>query len=249
MFKLSQVYAIWLREFTVFLREKERVISSIVMPLLWIIGFGGGLGATVSVGGVNYQEFVFPGIIAMSVLFTSMFYGMYIIWDRKLDFLKAVLVAPVPRSAVFFGKMLGGMTDVMVQALALVLIGVGLSLVDGMIPAALALAGVLAVSACIVSLGLIIGANMKSIEGFNLVMSFITWPMFIFSGALFPTENLPAFLDVIVAANPLTYGVDLLRLAVLGTTKFGLVADLGVLALATALFAFAGIKSFERMQI
>ncbi|MCX6772593.1 MAG: ABC transporter, partial [Candidatus Micrarchaeota archaeon] len=113
----SGVYAIWVREVKVFFREKERLISAIITPLLWIIAFGAGLGASVSFDGTNYQTFVYPGIVAMSVLFGSIFYGIYIIWDRKLDFLKEVLVAPVPRSAVFIGKMLGGMTDVVIQVL------------------------------------------------------------------------------------------------------------------------------------
>ncbi|MBM3229813.1 ABC transporter, partial [Candidatus Parvarchaeota archaeon] len=120
---VDSVYAIWYRELIVFLREKERVISAVVTPLMWIVAFGGGLGASVEIGGMNYQTFLFPGILAMAVLFGSIFYGMYIIWDKKLDFLKMVLVAPVPRSAVFLGKMLGGMTDVLIQVSALVAFG------------------------------------------------------------------------------------------------------------------------------
>lgn len=245
---LQGIYAVWLREVTVFFREKERVISAIVTPLLWIFAFGGGLGASVELQGVNYQTFIFPGVVAMAVLFGSIFYGLYIIWDRKLDFLKEVLVAPVPRSAVFIGKMLGGMSDVLLQVAALLAIGVALSMASPQSALLAALASML-LSMCIVSLGLIIGSNMASPDGFNLVMSFVMWPMFLFSGALFPLENLPAYLGIITAINPLTYGVDLMRYALLGTTAFGPLADIGVLLGISALFIYVGSKSFERMRI
>ncbi len=245
---LQGIYAVWLREVTVFFREKERVISAIVTPLLWIFAFGGGLGASVELQGVNYQTFIFPGVVAMAVLFGSIFYGLYIIWDRKLDFLKEVLVAPVPRSAVFIGKMLGGMSDVLLQVAALLIIGVLLSMASPQ-SALLAVLASMLLSMCIVSLGLIIGSNMASPDGFNLVMSFVMWPMFLFSGALFPLENLPAYLGIITSINPLTYGVDLMRYALLGTTAFGPIADIGVLLAISALFIYIGSKSFERMRI
>ena len=123
------VYAIWVREIIVFMREKERVISAVVTPLMWIFAVGGGLGASVQIEGMSYQMFMFPGIASMAILFGSIFYGMYIIWDRKLDFLKEVLVAPVPRSAVFLGKMLGGMSDALMQVTVLLLIGVAFGFV------------------------------------------------------------------------------------------------------------------------
>lgn len=243
------VYAIWVREITVFIREKERVISAVVTPLFWIFAFGAGLGASVDIAGMSYQTFVFPGIVAMAILFGSIFYGMYIIWDRKLDFLKEVLVAPVPRSAVFLGKMLGGMTDSLLQATVLLIIGLIFGLATSINAIVLAALFSVLIAACMVSLGLIIGANMKSPEGFNLVMSFVMWPMFMLSGALFPVENLPAYLSIIVKLNPLTYGVDLLRLALLGTAEFGVALDVGVLLAFTAVFVIIGTKSFEKMQV
>lgn len=246
---MDSVYAIWYRELIVFLREKERVISAVVTPLMWIVAFGGGLGASVEIGGMNYQTFLFPGILAMAVLFGSIFYGMYIIWDKKLDFLKMVLVAPVPRSAVFLGKMLGGMTDVLIQVSALVAFGFVLGMPLTAQSAVLALFSALLISMCLVSLGLIIGANMSSPDGFNLVMSFIMWPMFMLSGALFPVENLPTYLGVFVKLNPLSYGVDLLRHVILGTGKFGLLVDVAVLLGVSFVFILAGAKSFERMHV
>ena len=241
-------YAIWVREVKVFFREKERLISAIVTPLLWIIAFGAGLGASVSFDGTNYQTFVYPGIVAMSVLFGSIFYGIYIIWDRKLDFLKEVLVAPVPRSAVFVGKMLGGMTDVVIQVIALLVIGLIIGMPITLSSAIATLFFAMVLSMCLVSLGLIIGANMKSPDGFNLVLSFVMWPMFMFSGALFPMSNLPGYLDAVIKINPMTYGVDLIRFSILGTTQFGVLADLAVLVVTSAIFIVLGSMSFERLQ-
>ncbi len=246
---LKGAYAIWYRELLVFFREKERVISAIITPLLWIVAFGGGLGASISVNGMNYQEYIFPGIVSMSVLFGSIFFGLYVIWDKKLDFLKEVLVAPVPRSAVFLGKMLGGMSDVIVQICALLIIGALLGFVSSLTGALLALFAGALLSMCMVSLGLIIGAKMSSPEGFNLVMSFVMWPMFLTSGALFPIENLPNYLEVVVKINPMTYGVDLMRLALLGTTNFGAGFDLAVLLGASIVFMALGSKGFEQMQL
>ncbi len=246
---LDAVYAVWLREVKVFFREKERVVSAIITPLLWILIFGAGLGSTVEIQGVNYQEFIFPGIVAMAVLFGSIFYGLYIIWDRKLDFLKEVLVAPVPRSAVFLGKMFGGATDVFMQACALLLIGLALGMVPSPAAVILALASAMLIALCIVSLGLIIGANMKSPEGFNLVMSFVMWPMFMLSGALFPIDNIPAYLSFLIQLNPLTYGVDLLRYVILGSTNFSPILDILALLLSTLVFIIIGTMSFEKMQV
>lgn len=246
---MEAVYALWLREVIIFFREKERLIGAIITPLLWIFAFGAGLGASINIAGMNYQQFVFPGIVAMSVLFVSIFYGMYIIWDRKLDFLKEVLVAPVPRHGVFLGKMLGGMTDSFVQALIILIIGFFLSFVPNPYTFVIAMLAIMLLSMSMVSLGLIIGSTLKTPEGFNLVMSFVMWPMFMLSGALFPVQNLPTYLDILVKINPMTYGVDLLRFALFGTTGFGVLVDVGVLLFVTVVFVAIGTQSFERMQV
>src|SRR5918993_2077291 len=106
------IYAIWLREFKVYLRERSRLVASLFTPLLWLFIVGSGLGSTTTLSvDVNYQQFIFPGIISMSIIFTSVFYGAYIIWDRKFDFLKSVMVAPISREIIFIGKTLGGMSN------------------------------------------------------------------------------------------------------------------------------------------
>ena len=155
----------------------------------------------------------------------------------------------MPRSAVFLGKMLGGASDAVMQASVLLVIGLIFGFVPGIPQFFLAIPLIAIVACCMTSIGLIIGANMKSPEGFNLVMSFVMWPMFMLSGALFPVENLPSFLNIIVRLNPMTYGVDLMREALLGTGQFGIAYDVVVLALATVAFAYIASKSFEKMQI
>lgn len=248
MNEIEGIYAIWLREAKIYMREKERVISSIVSPLLWIFAFGAGVGSTVeNIQGYNYQVFIYPGVVVMTVLFASLFYGVYIIWDRKLDFLKEVLVAPISRASVFAGKLLGGATDAMLQVVFLLIIGIFISIPltpPVMIYAFLML---LLISIAMVSIGLVIGANLKSPEGFTLVINFVMWPMFFFSGALFPVGNLTGWLATATYINPLTYGVDAVRGIILGIHQFSIFFDAAVMLIFALIAMGAGILSFRRM--
>jgi ABC-2 type transport system permease protein len=248
MSEVEGIYAVWLREFKVYLRERERVISSLVSPLLWILAFGTGLGSVLTIEGVDYRTYIYPGILVMSVLFSSLFYGVYVIWDRKLDFLKEVLVAPVSRVSIFIGKVLGGCTTVMIQATAIIVIGffIGLPLPPDVLVKVLLL--LFFISVALVSLGLGIGASMRSPEGFMLVANFVIWPLFFFSGALFPLVNLPAWLSSITLVNPITYGVDAVRGTVIGKYFFFLLVDVGVLLLFSGFAIALGTLSFRRMR-
>ncbi|MFA4956485.1 MAG: ABC transporter permease [Candidatus Methanoperedens sp.] len=249
MSELEGIYAVWLREAKIYIREKERLISAVISPLLWIFGFGAGVGTTIeSVGGFSYQMFIYPGIMVMTVLFTSLFYGIYIIWDRKLDFLKEVLVAPISRASVFAGKMLGGATDAMVQVIYLIIIGLfflnvpftPLTIIEAFLM-------LLLISIAMVSIGLVIGANLTSPEGFSLVINFVMWPMFFFSGALFPVSDLSPWLAAVTKINPMTYGVDAMRGIILGINHYPLLLDTAVLMVFTAMMIGIGIMSFRRM--
>ena len=168
MSQAEAIYALWLREFKVFTREKSRIVSSIFTPMLWIFVFGGGLGSAINIGNVNYQIFIYPGILVMSVLFSSVFFGVYIIWDRKIDILKEILVAPLSRTTIFVGKVLGGCTDSMIQALIMLLVSfvLGIYLTVSSFLLAITILFLLALS--LVSTGLIIGSLMESPEGFNI---------------------------------------------------------------------------------
>lgn len=248
MSQIEGVYALWLREIKVFTRERSRIVTSIFTPILWIFVFGGGLGSAVDIGDINYQIFIYPGILAMSVLFSSVFFGVYIVWDRKIDILKEVLVAPLSRTSIFVGKVLGGCTDSMIQALIMLLISfaIGIYLSPSAILFAILILFLLALS--LVSTGLIIGSLMESPEGFNMVVSFFVFPLFLFSGALFPLDNLPQWLSIITYIDPVTYGVDALRAVTLGISKFPIYVDLIVLAgFASAMFTI-GTMTFERMK-
>jgi len=248
MSEIEGIYAVWLREAKIYVREKERLVSAVVSPLLWIFGFGGGLGSTIeTISGYPYQVFIYPGIMVMTVLFTSLFYGVYIIWDRKLDFLKEVLVAPVSRASVFAGKMLGGATDAMVQVIYLTIIGLFISIPFTPVVIVEAFMMLLLISIAMVSIGLVIGANLKSPEGFSLVINFVMWPMFFFSGALFPVSNLSPWLSAVTYINPLTYGVDAVRGIILGINHFPIILDAAVLLIFAVIMMGIGVLSFRRM--
>lgn len=246
--ELQGIYAVWWREFKIFQREKSRVVASVVQPLLWLFLFGSGVGASVSVGGINYRDYIYPGILSMSVLFGSVFFGLYIIWDRKIDVLKAILVAPVSRLSIFFGKVLGGCTDITIQVLILFVFSFLFPSVNLWgIPLALLI--LLITSIAMVSLGLAIGSLFESLEGFQLVSTFIVFPLFFLSGALFPVnDRLPVWLQGAVELNPLTYTVDGVRYALLGLNNFPLYVDIGVIVFFAILMVIMGSALFSRMK-
>jgi ABC-2 type transport system permease protein len=246
--ELLGVYAVWWREIKVFQREKSRVISSIVQPLMWLFLFGSGVGASVSVGGINYQDYIYPGILAMSVLFGSVFFGLYIVWDRKLDVLKAVLVAPVSRISIFFGKVLGGCTDVTIQVVILFLFSFLFPTIDPRgIPVALLILCITSIA--MVSMGLALGSFFESLEGFQVIATFVVFPLFFLSGALFPVnDKLPQWLHGIVKLNPLTYTVDGVRGALLGLNTFHLSVDIAVITIFAICMILAGSALFSRMK-
>ncbi|MHB8605549.1 MAG: ABC transporter permease [Thermoplasmatota archaeon] len=244
------VYAIWVREVKVFSREKSRVISALATPLIWIAIVGTGFASTIppsATGGIDYRRYLFPGVIAQAILFGTVFYGMYIIWDRKLDVLKEILVSPISRTSIFFGKVVGGSTESMIQGVILLTIGIaifGVSLPGALV--ALLFVALLAVT--FVSIGLFIGTFFESFEGFQVVISFLLFPLFFLSGALFPVTNLPTWLAVLVRLNPVTYAVDGLRGVTVGVHAFGYAVDFGVLLGFCVVIVGAGTWAFGRMK-
>ncbi|WP_337863908.1 ABC transporter permease [Nitrososphaera sp.] len=249
--RLEKIYAIWLREFKVFLREKSRLVASTFTPILWLFVIGSGIGSAASVSpapGVDYQQFIFPGIVSMSIIFTSVFYGSYIIWDRKFDFLKSVMVAPVSRGTVFVGKTLGGMTNSLVQAMILLAIGATLGIPFTAVSVLQAVSVILLLSFGLTSLGLALGSYMYSLEGFQMIVSFVVFPLFFLSGALFPLDNLPSWLYALTAADPATYGVNAMRSSLLGIGSANPALDFAILAAYTGALGLFGIYSFKRMK-
>ena len=249
--QLSKVYAIWLREFKVFLREKSRLVASTFTPILWLFVIGSGFGSAnpTTIPGVDYQKFIFPGIVSMSIIFSSVFYGSYIIWDRKFDFLKSVMVAPVSRGTVFVGKTLGGMTNSLIQSAILLAIGAAIGV--GLTPLSLlqTFAIVLLLSFGLTSLGLALGSYMYSLEGFQMIVSFVVFPLFFLSGALFTLDRLPGWLHVLTSVDPATYGVSAMRSAILGgSTGLDIGINTLILVAYTAGLGLFGIYSFGRMR-
>jgi ABC-2 type transport system permease protein len=245
---LSKVYALWLREFKVFLRERSRLVASIFTPLLWLFVIGSGFGSTTAYSDQDYMIFIFPGIVCMSVIFSSVFYGSYIIWDRKFDFLKSVMVAPVNRGIVFAGKTLGGMSNSLVQVLILLIVGALIGIQFTPLSLLQTVAVVLLFSFALTSLGLALGSYMHSLEGFQMIVSFVVLPLFFLSGALFPRDNLPEWLLISTMLNPATYAVDALRSAILELGSYPFEMDVGILMAFTAGLGTFGVLSFRRMK-
>lgn len=245
---LKGIFALWYREFKVFQREKSRVISSIFLPLFWFFIFGGGIGSVASVNG-NYQHFIFPGFLAMTIIFSSIFNGAYIVWDKKMDFLKEVLIAPLSRTTVFIGKVAGGMTDALLQAYILLIIGIVIGI--PFTPVSIVLAALILLIATIglVSLGLIVGSFMSSPEGYGLVSSFIVYPLFLLSGALYPLDQLPGWLKFLTHIDPATYAVDSLRSVILGTSSMPLISNLAIIAGFDIVLILIGTWAFNRMKL
>jgi len=176
------------------------------------------------------------------------FFGSYIIWDRKFDFLKSVMVAPVSRATVFVGKTLGGMTTSLIQASILLAVGAAIGVPFTPISLLQAVAVILLMSFGLTSLGLALGSYMYSLEGFQMIVSFVVFPLFFLSGALFPLDDLPGWLGILTAADPATYGVDALRQAMLGAGSNSFALDMAILVAYTAALGLFGILSFRRMK-
>ncbi|ADP77298.1 daunorubicin resistance ABC transporter, inner membrane subunit B [Methanothermus fervidus DSM 2088] len=233
MSEIEGIYVVWLREVKRFLRYKSRILTSIVTPLLWLIIFGTGLGMSVKFTNIpgGYRTFIFPGIIAQTILFTSVFSGVSVVIDRQYGFLKEILVSPISRPSIILGKAFGISTASVIQTVILLalsfLVNIEITLTSFVISVILSFI----ISMGFGGLGLMIAAITESTEGFNLVMSFIVLPIFLLSGALFPITGLPTWLQRAVYANPLTYGVDALRFIILHRSVFPFWINLCIISL------------------
>ena len=220
---LRAVYIIWYRDVVRYSRDRFRLVASLAQPLLYLVIFGTGLSSSLgSAGGggfggglLDYKQFLYGGIIGMSILFIAIFSGMSIVWDREFGFLKEILVAPINRSAVAIGKTLGGATQAMVQGLILLLMApvAGVKLTAVSVIELLPLMFLLCFS--LTAMGVALAARMRSMQGFQGVMNFLMMPIFFLSGALFPLRGLPAWMDALTHLDPLAYGVDPIRKVIL----------------------------------
>ncbi len=248
MSAIQVIYTLWLREMKWFVRGKSRLISSLIQPFLWLAIMGVGMSAAFTMpGGSSYLQFMAPGIIGMTLIFSSMMSGVSVLWDKQFGFMKEILVAPVSRTHIMLGKALGGTTVSMLQGM-LLLLAVGL--VGVWPPSIIAFIQVLAFMALVslgfVSAGLAFASKIEDPVAFPVVMNFIIMPLFFLSGAFFPISTAPSWMKAIAHVNPLMYGVDGLRGVLLGTSEFSILTDFGVLLAFSAAMILLGGYLFKK---
>jgi len=248
---MNTVYILWLRQLKRYFRSKSRLIGSLGQPLLFLVALGFGFGPIYQkAAGGSYIKFLTPGIIAMSVLFTAMFSGIEIIWDRQFGFLKETLVAPVSRMEIMIGRTLGGATVAVIQGTVVFLISflIGFRL-ENFLYLSLFFLFMLLIALLFTALGTAIASKMEDMHGFQLIMNFLVMPLFFLSGALFPLQNLPRTLTTIVMLNPLSYGVDGLRGALGAGYQFGFSQDFLLLGAATGILLVIGSYLFSKIEL
>src|SRR5438067_4056263 len=226
--RMSVIYILWLREVKKYVRSRVQIIASLGSPLMYLGVLGFGLGPVFRKAGEgSYLQFIAPGVIGMTILFTATFSGIALLWDRQFGFLKETLVAPVPRLTIMIGRTLGGATVALMQGVLIFII----TLIAGFRPTGFlalpaALLAMVLIALVFSALGTVIGSSLKEMQGFQLVMNFLVMPLFFLSGALYPLRNLPVVLAFLTRLDPLTYGVDALRGALIGASHFGFGVDL-----------------------
>ena len=257
MNELRGIYTLWLREIKRFLLDRARIISMFIQPLLWLVIFGAGFGLRFAIPGLSYQKVIFPGIVAQTLLFTAIFMGISVIWDKEFGFMKEILVSPISRFSIFVGKMLGDSTSAFIQGIIVFFVGIALGISIDPLSFLFALPIMVLISFGLVSIGLTIASFMGSLESFGAIQTFVNLPLFFLSGALFPLKgpgiNLPSWLTTAAALNPLTYGVDALRNVVLGSAWTplqvqSLWVDIGIIALFDVIMIAVGTWAFSRMK-
>jgi ABC-2 type transport system permease protein len=248
---MSVVYILWLRQLKRSSRSKPRIIASFGQPLLFLLAFGFGFGSVFRKAGEgNYIQFLAPGVMSMSILFTSIFAGIEVIWDRQFGFLKETLVAPVPRLLIMLGRTAGGATVAVLQGILVFF----LCLIVGFRPVTyafipLALIFMALTALLFTAVGTALGSVLPDFQGFQLVMNFLVMPIFFLSGALYPLDNVPRALKVVSSLDPLSYCVDGMRFALIGVMHFGVALDLAVLACVSAALLVLGAYMFSKIQI
>src|SRR5438270_9549222 len=248
--RMSVIYILWLREVKKYVRSRVQIIASLGSPLMYLGVLGFGLGTVFRRAGEgNYLHFVAPGVIGMTVLFTAMFSGIAMLWDRQFGFLKETLVAPVPRLAIMIGRTLGGATVAVLQG-ALIFV---VTLIAGFRPESvlavpLAFLVIVLIAVVFAALATAIGSTIKEMQGFQMVMNFLVMPIVFLSAAIYPLQGLPRVLAALTRVDPLTYGVDGVRGLLIGRTHFGVVLDVAVLLAVGIVFVVFGAWRFSKIE-
>ena len=246
------IYTIWLRNMKRYIRSKSRIVGSIAMPLFFLLFLGVGLNSVVQLPGLgeNYIAFLIPGMVAMSVLFTSVFSGIQIIWDKQFGFLKETLVAPVSRLEIMSGQTLGGATTAVIQGSLILVLSmfVGFPLLNpgGFL---IALAFMVLIGISFTAFGIAIASRMEDMTGFQLIMNFVVFPIFGLSGALFPISSLPAWMIPLTLLDPLTYGVEGIRYGLTGVSQINPLVCGAVIGGFTLVMTILGAYLFRKIRI
>ncbi len=241
---------LWIRQIKRHIRSRARMISSIVQPMLFLVALGFGFGPIYArAGGGNYIEFLAPGVISMSILFTAVFSGIEIIWDKQFGFLKETLVAPVPRSIIMLGRTLGGATVAMIQGMIVFCFTLFVGFrPEGVMVSLVAIIFAFLTALFFTALGTAIATRIDDLQAFPLVMNFLIMPIFFLSGALFPMNQLPKALTIVTHINPLSYGVDGIRGALTGVAHFSYSLDAVVLIGGSIVLLFLGGWLFSKIE-
>jgi ABC-2 type transport system permease protein len=244
------IYFLWLRQIKRFWRSKSRMVGAVGQPLLFLIALGYGIGSLYAKAGQgDYIEFLVPGIMAQTVLFSAMFYGAMIMFDRQFGFLKETLVAPVARFKIMFGGALGGATTATIQGLLVFVISLFLGFRPHdwlLVPATIGILGLLAVAIASFSSG--IGSFVEDMQGFQAINQFLVFPLYFLSGALYPLNHVPDWLRIIAEFNPMSYAVDAMRYTLINQTHFGITKDLLVLGVTVVILLTFGAYRFRRIE-
>jgi ABC-2 type transport system permease protein len=248
---MNIIYILWLRQLKKYYRSRARIVGSLAQPVLFLVALGFGFGPIYQkAGGGNYIQFIAPGIIAMSIIFTAMFAGIEVIYDKQFGFLKETLVAPVPRWTIMLGRTLGGATVATIQGIVVFFI----ALLVGFRPenitlAPLAIAYMLLMAIFFTALGTAIASKMDDMQAFPLIINFLIMPLFFLSGALFPLDGLPKAIQSVTHANPLSYGVDGIRGIFSSQMHFTLQADFLVLLAFAIVVLIIGSYLFSKIEV
>jgi len=248
---MNVIYILWLRQLKRYYRSRARMIGSLAQPVLFLVALGFGFGSIYQkAGGGSYIQFIAPGIIAMSIIFTAMFTGIEVIYDRQFGFLKETLVAPVPRWTIMMGRTLGGATVATLQGIVVFFI----SLLIGFRPenifmAPLAIVYMVLIAIFFTAFGTAIASRLDDMQAFPLIINFLIMPLFFLSGALFPLSGLSKTMQIIVRINPLSYGVDGIRGVLSGQAHFGLHTDFLVLFIFAAIVFAVGSYLFSKIEV
>lgn len=248
---MSELYILWWRHIQRYRRTRSRVIGAVGQPILFMLALGYGLGSVYEKAGQgNYLEFIVAGIILQTILFSGVFWGMQILFDKRFGFLKEMMVAPLTRFRILLGNALGGATIVLFQAILVFLI----ALIFGyrphdwaMIPLAFGI--ILTLSLALTSFGAGLASMVDDFQGFQAINNFLVFPLFFLSSALYPLTSAPPLLKFLTSINPLSYGVDALRYTLIGVAHFSLVADFLVLAGTLLVCVWFAVNRFERLQV